>query len=70
MLTILYRLGPADGWNAPHIIAMLVLGVLLLAGFVYWETICPSPLMPPHIWKDRNFTFVRLVSPIPLITYP
>jgi hypothetical protein len=51
-------LGPSDGWKAAHIIAMLVVGVLLLAAFVYWETVYPHPLMPPHIWKDRNFTFV------------
>lgn len=52
------RLGPVDGWGSAHIIAMLVVGVLLLVAFVYWETVYPNPLMPPHIWKDRNFTFV------------
>lgn len=57
MLTV-DRLGPTDGWKSGHIIAMLVLGVALLGAFVLWETIYPHPLMPPHIWKDRNFTFV------------
>ena len=56
-------IGPTDGWGAAHIVAMLVVGVLLLAAFVYWETVFPNPLMPPHIWKDRNFTFV---SALPL----
>ena len=51
-------LGPTDGWGAAHIVAMLVVGVSLLAAFVYWETVFPNPLMPPHIWRDRNFTFV------------
>lgn len=37
---------------------MLVLGVLLLVAFAYWETVYSHPLMPPHIWKDRNFTLV------------
>ncbi|KAH6634588.1 major facilitator superfamily-domain-containing protein [Chaetomium sp. MPI-SDFR-AT-0129] len=60
LVTAGITLGPADGWNSPHIIAMLVLGVALLAGFVYWETVFPYPLMPPHIWKDRNFTFIIL----------
>ncbi|KAK4125915.1 MFS general substrate transporter [Parathielavia appendiculata] len=43
-----------------HIIAILVvIGVLLLAVFAYWETY-PYPLMPPQLWRDRNFTFVRV----------
>ncbi len=37
---------------------MLIIGILLLAAFVYWEKIYANPLMPLHIWKDRNFTFV------------
>ncbi|KAK3307478.1 major facilitator superfamily domain-containing protein [Chaetomium strumarium] len=60
LLTAAVTLGPTDGWKSPHIIAMLVLGVVLLGGFVYWETVYPHPLMPPHIWKDRNFTFIIL----------
>jgi predicted MFS family arabinose efflux permease len=39
---------------------MLVLGVLLLVLFVYWERVFPTPLMPPRIWKDRNFTLIML----------
>jgi len=39
---------------------MLVLGVALLVVFVFWERVYSHPLMPPQIWKDRNFTFVRL----------
>ncbi|KAK3687372.1 major facilitator superfamily-domain-containing protein [Podospora appendiculata] len=60
MLTAGITLGPVDGWNAAHIIAMLVVGVLLLVLFVLWERVWPTPLMPPHIWKDRNFTFIIL----------
>lgn len=66
MLADFVRLGPTDGWGAAHIIAMLVIGVALLAAFVYWETVYPHPLMPPHIWKDRNFTFVRVTRLCPL----
>jgi len=58
VLTAAVTLGPVDGWGRPHIIAMLALGVLLLVAFVFWERVYPHPLMPPHIWKDRNFTFV------------
>ncbi|KAK3319360.1 major facilitator superfamily-domain-containing protein [Apodospora peruviana] len=60
LLTAAITLGPVDGWNAPQVIAMLVVGILLLVLFVFWERIYPTPLMPPHIWKDRNFTFIIL----------
>ncbi|KAK4448142.1 major facilitator superfamily-domain-containing protein [Podospora aff. communis PSN243] len=60
ILTAGITLGPDDSWSSPHIIAMLVLGVILLILFVFWERIYPHPLMPPHIWKDRNFTFIIL----------
>ncbi|KAK3996780.1 major facilitator superfamily-domain-containing protein [Cladorrhinum sp. PSN332] len=53
-------LGPTDGWRNAHVIAMIILGVALLVGFAFWETVCPNPLMPPHIWKDRNFTLILL----------
>lgn len=60
ILTKLSSLGPDDGWSRPHVIALLVVGIALLIIFVLWQRIFPNPLMPPHIWKDRNFS---LVSP-------
>ncbi|KAK4192417.1 major facilitator superfamily domain-containing protein [Podospora australis] len=60
VLTAGITLGPTDGWGSGHIIAMLVLGVALLAVFVFWERVYPHPLMPAQIWQDRNFTFIIL----------
>lgn len=51
-------LDPSDGWKEPHIIALLVVGVALLLLFFVWEMVFPTPLMPPHIWRDRDFTLV------------
>jgi EmrB/QacA subfamily drug resistance transporter len=37
--------------------ALILLGVLLLAGFVIWEGTRPqAPLMPLELFRDRNFT--------------
>lgn len=58
LMLMLYRLGPDDGWGGAKVIALLVVGAVLLVGFVFWERVYPTPLMPPHIWKDRNFTLV------------
>ncbi|KAL7898740.1 MFS general substrate transporter [Trichoderma sp. SZMC 28014] len=55
-------LGPGDGWKSAHVIAMLIVGFFLLVGFVIWERICPNPLMPLHIWRDKGFSFLMPVS--------
>ncbi|KAI1377684.1 MFS general substrate transporter [Hypoxylon crocopeplum] len=61
MFTAGLTLGPEDGWARPHVIALLVVGIALLVMFVFWERIFPTPLMPPHIWKDRNFSLIIAV---------
>ncbi|KAI2473034.1 MFS general substrate transporter [Annulohypoxylon bovei var. microspora] len=58
MFTAGLTLGPEDGWTSAHVIALIVVGIVLLVIFVVWERIFPTPLMPPHIWKDRNFSLI------------
>ncbi|KAI0541239.1 major facilitator superfamily domain-containing protein [Xylaria digitata] len=61
MFTAGLTLGPQDGWSRAHVIALIVVGILLLVVFVFWERVFPTPLMPPHIWKDRNFSLIIIV---------
>ncbi|KAI1142396.1 MFS general substrate transporter [Hypoxylon sp. FL0543] len=61
MFTAGLTLGPEDGWASAHVIALLIVGVVLLVIFVFWERIFPTPLMPPHVWKDRNFSLIIAV---------
>ncbi|EHK17309.1 uncharacterized protein TRIVIDRAFT_195256 [Trichoderma virens Gv29-8] len=42
LFTTALTLGPVDGWKSPHVIAMLIVGFSLLAGFVIWEKNCSS----------------------------
>ncbi|KAI1816503.1 MFS general substrate transporter [Poronia punctata] len=58
MFTAGLTLGPQDGWSQGQVIALLVVGIALLVIFVFWERVFPTPLMPPHIWKDRNFSLI------------
>ncbi|EXJ82954.1 hypothetical protein A1O3_06771 [Capronia epimyces CBS 606.96] len=50
-----------DGWRTPYVIALLVVGLVLIAGFIYWQNVFRYPLMPLKVWKDRNFTLVVVV---------
>ena len=47
-----------NGWKTGYVLALLIVGLALIIGFVLWELRFPYPLMPMSIWKDRNFTLV------------
>lgn len=47
--------GGVYGWGEPFIIALLVICVLMLAGFVVLEKYISNPIMPLSLWKIRNF---------------
>ncbi|KAJ9610411.1 hypothetical protein H2200_005188 [Cladophialophora chaetospira] len=49
------------GWATPYVIALLVVGLVLILGFIYWQSVFRYPLMPLRVWKDRNFTLVVTV---------
>lgn len=44
------------GWKTGYVLALLLVGFALIAGFVLWDKWFKWPLVPMGIWKDRNFT--------------
>lgn len=46
------------GWATGYVIALLVVGVVMLAAFLYWQSVFQHPLMPLHVWKDKNFSIL------------
>ncbi|KAK3054999.1 hypothetical protein LTR09_004159 [Extremus antarcticus] len=47
-----------QGWKTSYVIALLVVGILIMIAFVFWELWFKYPLVPMNIWRDRNFTLV------------
>lgn len=47
--------GGVYGWGQPFIIALLIICVAMLAGFVVLEKYISNPIMPLSLWKLRNF---------------
>jgi len=47
---------PAYGWDAP-VLAGLIGGVVLLAGFAVWQGRARSPLMNLRLFRNRGFTW-------------
>ncbi|KAJ3148085.1 hypothetical protein HDU89_004931 [Geranomyces variabilis] len=57
MLLLVFVLTDANsrGWGSAMIISLLIVSLLLIGVFVFWETKAPQPLMPMSIWKLPNF---------------
>ena len=51
------------GWATPYEIALLIVSVLLLAGFAYWEAkVAKEPILPFNIWKAPSFGILMLTT--------
>lgn len=48
----------SHGWRTPHVLVLLILGLLILTCFVFWQGRCDYPLMPLSIWTDKNFSLL------------
>lgn len=38
-----------QGWKTPYVLVIIVLGVVLMAAFVWWEHVFAYPLIPLNI---------------------
>ena len=44
------------GWGSVQVIASLIAGVVLLAGFLAWERRATDPMLPLQLFESRGFT--------------
>jgi MFS transporter, DHA2 family, multidrug resistance protein len=52
--------GPSRGWTDTRILELGGLGVVLLAAFVAWERIAPSPMLDLALFRNRRFSAASL----------
>ncbi|KAG9321227.1 hypothetical protein KVV02_008147 [Mortierella alpina] len=64
IILIIYYLSESStaGWASAKTLAPFLVGIVLLATFVFWESRIDYPIMPFHIWRSR-----RLVSSVVVI---
>jgi EmrB/QacA subfamily drug resistance transporter len=53
---------PEAGWGATEVLVALVLGIVLLAGFVAWESVAPAPMVPLSLFRSRVFAAASLTQ--------
>ncbi len=54
--------GSAMGWGNPMVIGLVAGGLLILAGFAYWETRTPDPMFHLELFKIRPFTLGNIAG--------
>jgi EmrB/QacA subfamily drug resistance transporter len=56
--------GPQEGWSDSRTVIYLVLGVLLTAGFIWWEGRAKEPIIPLSLFKNHTFTLTSILGAI------
>jgi EmrB/QacA subfamily drug resistance transporter len=54
--------GNGHGWTSLTVLPPVVVGALLLAGFVAWELRAPEPMLPLRLFRSRSFTMTNVAS--------
>jgi EmrB/QacA subfamily drug resistance transporter len=54
--------GPAQGWGDPKVVLFLVAGVLGAVGLGLVERASPNAMLPPHVFRVRQFTVTNAVT--------
>jgi EmrB/QacA subfamily drug resistance transporter len=54
--------GPDHGWSSTRVLAMLIAGATLVAGFLAWQRRNPTPMLPLGLFRSRGFALVNIVT--------
>lgn len=54
--------GTEYDWDSPLIIGLMVSTVLFAGLFIWAETRAPEPIIPLHLFRDRNFTITTIAG--------
>lgn len=46
------------GWSEPQMVGLLILGTVLLSLFIWVESKAKEPIIPLHLFKNRNFVVI------------
>jgi MFS family permease len=49
------------GWKTSYVLALLIIGFVLMVGFVLWEIYYDTPLISMTIFRDRNFSLLLAI---------
>ncbi|MBH0023907.1 DHA2 family efflux MFS transporter permease subunit [Salinibacterium sp. SWN248] len=50
------------GWGSPVVFVPLVVGILSLVAFVFWQSRAPQPMLPLELFRHRNFSMGNIAT--------
>ncbi|WP_343922115.1 MFS transporter [Rhodoglobus aureus] len=50
------------GWSSPAVFVPLVVGLLSLAAFIWWQRRAPQPMLPLELFRQRNFSMGNIAT--------
>ncbi|KAG1748162.1 major facilitator superfamily domain-containing protein [Suillus lakei] len=61
--------GSTDGWASAIVLVPLIVSILMVVGFFYWETLIPvdKAAIPPRTWFYHNFSILFAVALLPYL---
>ncbi|KAG1864990.1 major facilitator superfamily domain-containing protein [Suillus subalutaceus] len=61
--------GSTDGWPSAIVLVPLIISILMVIGFFYWETLIPvdKAAIPPRTWFYHNFSILFAVALLPYL---
>ncbi|KAL1627530.1 hypothetical protein SLS56_006354 [Neofusicoccum ribis] len=64
VLLLTYALTSANsvGWNAPQIIATLIVSLVLLVFFIFHERSAPQAILAPHLFRNLSFNLTLVLA--------
>jgi EmrB/QacA subfamily drug resistance transporter len=54
--------GPSRGFTSPVTLSALIVGVVVLAVFIWWERRAQTPVLPLKLFKSREFSSANVVT--------
>ncbi|MEV8396929.1 MDR family MFS transporter [Streptomyces niveus] len=54
--------GTEYAWSSAVIMELIAIGVVTLTAFVYVQTKAPEPILPLHIFRNRNFSLMQVIG--------
>jgi EmrB/QacA subfamily drug resistance transporter len=54
--------GSKYAWGSPVVVALVAGTALCLAGFVWAQSRAAEPVLPPHVFRTRNFSLMSVIS--------
>lgn len=50
------------GWDSPAVFVPLVVGLVSLAAFIWWQKRAPHPMLPLELFRQRNFSMGNIAT--------